>query len=81
MGEVEIYTATIGNWRESKSYLFLKKNIIQMSNGSTFERYEVIKRWNFQGDRKDPILTDSMKGIEFNKSELINLRLCKGKTL
>tara|TARA_R110002126_G_scaffold53535_13_gene144582 strand:+ start:857 stop:1078 length:222 start_codon:yes stop_codon:yes gene_type:complete len=70
MGKIEVYKATINGWDEKRSYLILKKVFGFLSNGGVIERYEVVKRWTAQGVGDDGIFTNSLKGVEYNHSEL-----------
>tara|TARA_R110000823_G_scaffold303598_1_gene425039 strand:- start:208 stop:444 length:237 start_codon:yes stop_codon:yes gene_type:complete len=70
MGEVELYKGTPKGWDIKRSYLILKKVTNSLSYGKTFETYKVVKRWSAQGYGNLGVLTDSLKDVEYNKTEL-----------
>jgi len=80
MGEIELYKATPNGWDEKRSYLILKKVTTQLSYGRITERYEVVKRWSAQGYGEEGVFTNSLKGVDYTKNELINLVKYEKKT-
>ena len=48
--------------------------VSKLSNGKTYIGYEVIKRVGFNGYEKKMVITDSLKGLHYNESELDIIR-------
>ena len=74
MGGIELYTVTPKGWNIEKSFLIAKKIVSKLSNGKTYIGYEVIKRVGFNGYEKKMVITDSLKGLHYNESELDIIR-------
>ena len=63
----------LNNWDEKNSYLIFEETKSYSSNGKEYIRYVVVKRWSRQGYGEKGIFTDSLKGVEYTKNEIIFL--------
>jgi len=70
MGEVEMFIACPIHWDLKKSYLIVKKVISKLSNGREFIGYEVLNRVTVCGYEKKLLVTESLKGMHYNKNEV-----------
>ena len=74
MGDTNLYTVTPYGWDIEKSFLIAKKIVSQSSNGSVYVGYEVVKRVSFNGYERKMSITNSLKGVYYNQSELNTIR-------
>ena len=67
---LELYKATPIAWDEKRSYLILEKINGRTSYGKITERYEVVSRWSKIEGCEKGILSNSLKGVQYNTNEL-----------
>ncbi len=73
MGKVEIYKIIPNGWNLEKSYLIAEKKSYKTSYNKLIEYFEVIKRCSLVGYEKKLVLSDSLKGVHYNKKELFGI--------
>ncbi len=73
MGKIEIYKIIPNGWNLGKSYLIAEKKSYKTSYNKIIEYFEVIKRCSIVGYEKKLVLSDSHKGVQYNKSELFEI--------